>query len=913
MARFDEGGFKPDQAPSFLGYSQGTDRAQPNKALGLLFEGIADIGEQAIQGVDTVNKQNIEKLVYNGVDKIRDEEFGVNAAVDMQNTPVVQPLVGNDDEGTPLPPAIDQHAKRQMEGLTEAMNQGKLTDLQYSTRLTALSRSIRAQYPGYRSEIDQMIRQVTGMDPANETRRNLLQAWEQGQAQARKSKDDYQSFKDKNLDDLPDGHDDMGEGEVREYVRQRQKQRRDVQDASARMENAVKMGNASKEKLTEHATTAVSGIIYSSVDKGMQGAGWKNFQNRVMEYVKTGKAPSEEEANQIRAGFLQLKSELTQAAYAPLRSQIKKEDGTVSSVESIIGVDAAKKIVDSQLGILNEIESAITSKDFGALGILGRKIESMKDESLVRLYQADPIIPALQALRSAGGDNLAALVYGEGENLRKITKVVSDVTKSKLITGQGGTLNEQGRELLGNSEVTAEPKAVRKFVESPGVILTNSQVPEEVKLNTLRAYSGGAKFLQEFSATDGNRGGDPRDSQMRAYQALVNGAITKEAIKLRDKDPEAWNNYKQFAQEGFNNLYRQEISTIETAGDKGGAFTIDCDEATQSFKYNETALGADRRKANAQWGVDSSAKNQVELAVDRFNRGFNSLKEIYSAEGSDVKANIGQFIEMKAMNESKPGIWSKMWDAISGAVDGVVNKPDSSKSFYQEKRTDDSKGGEGAGGKLALYNDEEISMLRRTDDDDSEDDELITNIGDGKRFKGQSTSGEAAELGNLIGSVESGNNYNRVYGKNRTAPLDKMTIAEVMQYQKQMRGAGSPSTAVGKYQVIAKTLRGLVRSGVVDPNDRFDRETQDRIFLALAEGRGYSKWKAGKLTDATFMENLSKEWAGLPTFSTGRSYYAGDGLNASGTSKQNVLKVLAKLKEGGTQVADSSGDKLSYD
>ena len=101
----------------------------------------------------------------------------------------------------------------------------------------------------------------------------------------------------------------------------------------------------------------------------------------------------------------------------------------------------------------------------------------------------------------------------------------------------------------------------------------------------------------------------------------------------------------------------------------------------------------------------------------------------------------------------------------------------------------------------------------------------------------------------------------------------EMTVAEVLEFQK-ARGEGTYadyakdavgriSTPVGKYQVVGTTLQGLIDAGVVDEDDMFDAETQEKIGSYLIENRGL--FDEG-ITDEQFVENLGKEFEGIERF-----------------------------------------------
>ena len=167
--------------------------------------------------------------------------------------------------------------------------------------------------------------------------------------------------------------------------------------------------------------------------------------------------------------------------------------------------------------------------------------------------------------------------------------------------------------------------------------------------------------------------------------------------------------------------------------------------------------------------------------------------------------------------------------------------------------------------------------------------------------------GNYAPLLNLLKRHESGGNYNAVWGriavKHRPANgLTRMTIGEVLAWQDSIDQLYN-SEAAGAYQILEDTLRGLYRNAGLNTGDRFDVANQDRLAIQLLRRRGLSNYEAGRITDVQFAQNLSMEWASLPAQTkdkrgrpaTGQSYYAGDGLNRSLTSKEAVLAAVRKI------------------
>ena len=152
----------------------------------------------------------------------------------------------------------------------------------------------------------------------------------------------------------------------------------------------------------------------------------------------------------------------------------------------------------------------------------------------------------------------------------------------------------------------------------------------------------------------------------------------------------------------------------------------------------------------------------------------------------------------------------------------------------------------------------------------------------------------------LIGRVESNGNYDAHYGNASNSDLrfTEMKIEDVMKWQQSFVEAGNASSAVGRYQIIDSTLQSLVKEMNLNTSQKFDQPTQDAMAIALLERRGSVEYVNDEVKKEEFAANLAKEWAALPKV-TGenpdQSYYAGDGLNKSRASVDEVIDAIEPI------------------
>lgn len=158
-----------------------------------------------------------------------------------------------------------------------------------------------------------------------------------------------------------------------------------------------------------------------------------------------------------------------------------------------------------------------------------------------------------------------------------------------------------------------------------------------------------------------------------------------------------------------------------------------------------------------------------------------------------------------------------------------------------------------------------------------------------------------AQLLETIAKGESNGNYNAFYGDagNTKILFTDMTIQEVLLWQEAYVRQGAASSAVGKYQFMPGTLRGLIAEQGISEQVRFDETLQDRLAIALLERRGSIEFVSKKMPKEQFAANLAKEWAALPRIlgpNPEQSYYAGDGLNKVQVSIADVYRALEPLE-----------------
>jgi len=148
----------------------------------------------------------------------------------------------------------------------------------------------------------------------------------------------------------------------------------------------------------------------------------------------------------------------------------------------------------------------------------------------------------------------------------------------------------------------------------------------------------------------------------------------------------------------------------------------------------------------------------------------------------------------------------------------------------------------------------------------------------------------------LVGAIEAPRGYDAITGYAPYPPDKKitdMTIAEVISWQENIRGAGAEASAVGRFQFVRDTLVFLTRAYDVPHDTVLNRRTQDYLARVLLHRCGFyvPDTQIGALGDC-----LAGTWAALPLLTgpnRGESRYKGRANNHARTSPEVVTAVLS--------------------
>ena len=435
-------------------------------------------------------------------------------------------------------------------------------------------------------------------------------------------------------------------------------------------------------------------------------------------------------------------------------------------------------------------------------------------------------------------------------------------------SGKFGLVGEKGPELISGPAGVTSNKETQAWLAKNKIDLSkvNAENQEEVKKVTKDVYKA---FIKEFEPIQ-------KYFTTEFPEGLVDAALKAEKM-MRNNDEE------------WRKLTDDEKLTVE-----------------QNIKvYKEYGMTM-RKEAKSYQQIMDEQKKILDLLDSKDPNAAKaiekSLKTIDELEKTIASGNIEDAFAL--VNETTQGILQSS-SGLAGASGVAATSRGGARGggasggaapVREVYSGGTSQGGAGGGGTQVVKGDSDYGSFGGT-----------TATPQASDFGTPTKPGPDTKVLDFIGKLESAGNYNiLVGGKTKTNPsLTDMTVGQILEFQKSMLKAGHESTAVGKYQIIRGTLQGLIKQGVVSPDQKFDQSTQDRAAIGLLNVRGREKFKSGGLSTDSYANNLAKEWASLP-MPDGRSFYAGVGSNKAHASRESFVGAL-QAKTGGMVDGPESG------
>lgn len=840
----------PEQnAPDWSRQSKGTEGDQ---SFGTLFKGIGQAVSGLAQTGDNYVKNTIEDASRYSKESI-DNEMGFNS---QQYNPEIAA------------------SGQVLQKLQAARTQGKISDEYYYQRLSNTMKGLRARFPGYEKEVDQIFSRVTGTNPANAFRDALIQQINAANASAQQGADWKQKQVWENAKYLTPNQMDPNQvqggvdgqmaiiaaGKQREY-------QAETMDKQAKYDS-----NASTSLYNQRTQM----IAADSLSKTMSALGMdqQGFVG-VLQKFGDGKQLSPEG----RAAATATIDQMIVQAQQQMVQLASGADGAYTKVAPNDIAAAQKQAISG----LTQLKELITQDKYDEAAQLAANIKMTNDRRYSNMVQANPWLGNLETINKLGGPEIAGQVLRDisSNHTQTYNNFVDGAMTTNyaagIATGQT-TSSDMAKGVGGNAGM---PSTTDRAQSVTGIIQKFKQLASDPRVSPEATRAMVNKEYSMDVSQDALWKGMTDSDKVTLFQTKFDPGITKKIADL--KDPAAMAKYQ-----GAAMSYLMAIPEFrEAAGTTGQRFPFekylqvqmapDGSRLIVGYTPDSGQMDPQKRAALSSYGMKTLTN-----ATESLNKVIGVMKPMWEAQGIAPEEGVKQVLSglggKLGGGDGGPGFFTWAYNKLLGQE--------------QEQKSDVTTGGNST---LANTDGKEQTPLTDISSPAQEGQADLNpeafSVPDAKALEKFRTTGPINDvrggdamlslIGRAEGTDKTGNGYNTSLANGALLPggkemnLTSMTIGQIRDLQRQMLQSPNNrwnSSALGRYQIVGKTLQGLIDRGVVSLNDKFDEATQDKLAKVLIEDSGYSAWKSGKMSDAEFSRNLSGQWASLANTS-GRTFY----------------------------------------
>ncbi len=879
--------------PAYVGASEGI-RGSENNGASILVEGLAKALDSGVKAVDAGVQEDIKTDVENNFDQIN-AEFGVDSATELQQDfdKSGPDNGGAGKPGRPVPAAITDAADN-IKSLDAAFKSGAIKESYYWARMNSMVRQMRGKYPGYRSEIDQIVSDVTGSRPANQLRDSLFNEWgkEDPSAKAeREFRDAAEKAGNMPLDyyTRAQSGNPYSDAELHAYVGTKTAKASAISDQRNQMAFSVDQKNLVHDDAVKNFRTEVSSNVTAALNNVSMGAGstYKKIMDQIQTYqgqIAKGGQITPDQQQELRQLVNQLDFTLrTQAQETAQQSWDGKDPS--KSYNTQLTTDELKQATEDAMRPVTLIKDALAGDNWGMLGAVSTWLEANKNANTADALKNVPVLNVLQGFQTAAGPEVAGVYLSllPAKDFAALTNQMLQYNVAKAhITGAPGTpppnasqdfsdAAKSGVKDIGDGTVKYWQNLVGAYAKGD---ITQGNIAKDVQ------YLFGPANFNIFAKMDDA-------SKVNYFSQVASPEISKQMLSLKENgDTASYNLYKQWTLNSFQALSRSALADLDKYNVDKLQMQVAFNPQSSQFvlvqnpNYNKFPEGIDPASI-ATFNEDRLTAVQGQL--DKVNAMLRTVAPIVEDDGQSVSSVIPQlFGQFKpAAVDAKTG-QANLAQEVINAVQSAADKEAGTGS------PDDR------GKQPVNYWETNLPFQPQFQEP--------------VETQGNNQGDEQAPIRDVIGQAEAPNGYDTVFaGKKFDVVPTSATVADVRAAQDSLVARGSESSAVGKYQIIRSTMDDLIAKGVIAPTDKFDQATQDKAATYLIKQAGYDQWKAGKLTQDQFADNLANVWAGLP-LASGRSAYAGVGSNNATVPRSKVTAALDAVAAG--KIDDLSEDDL---
>jgi hypothetical protein len=658
----------PTSDPNYIRQSKEPDRIKPlelvsvpantiaDTRFGTLLQGVGNVAELGLTLTDNTIKRNLLDDAHNKIDPIQDQHgssllpgdvigiagtgakgrariaaasqynlFGDGGAGTSSYAPTdaqrdyagLPPEITNTPK--PLPAGASQEITR-VSRMNEAYNNGSMSDSYYNAQLVAVTKELRARYPGYRDEVDAAVSQITGVQPANALRKSLLSDLNANASARAAGMNDTEKLYQRNAEAIvtvaPDFFTNRAAYAGRETAVLTQAYQLGA-ERSMVTADVARLG-LDKSRTTQVATDVAVNEVRAGVariNNWQDPKDGKTLNQKLNELQARGGGTPEEIAGIVNT-LENMKRQLSQGIDERFTTlTVPGRNGQPDrSLAAFVGENAGT----AKTAALAPIDAAIAQVKVGNIGMLKTitdRLDVTKTTEAQRQIDEHPPIKFVAGLSKAGGEAIAGQVFQGTQLLPSLQKSLAEDKLLKTMAGTNDAPMSKQLEDMKKAGAYSGP-AQRALVSGNMEIMKSDKFGTEASAAAVRNL-----FDQKFFA------GVPEDQQMRTFLWMAKPENTARIAELDKKSPGLLQQYKQWSEYAANVVVSRGISAARDAAEDD-RFKIDFNPKTLQIEMTP------KEGMTNKLGVGRGS-NIGQAYVKDVNQALAIMKPIWAASGAD--------------------------------------------------------------------------------------------------------------------------------------------------------------------------------------------------------------------------------------------------------------------------------------
>lgn len=655
MAIFAEYGSNP-RDPSYLGLSKEPERQRPDQTVGIALQGAGELFSVAVEGVDTLNKTEIQKSAYKLTDPVVQDDINTTAQSIFDEAAKTQPT------GAGLPLDITSAASR-VQTMADARAAKKMLDVNFQGQVHEISQNLLSRFPGYRTEIE------AAMDRATNTRgaayrANLNTALQTIAAANATTEDKWQTELRNDATEFPDKP-SFERAQATKDPLERQKIRADI--AHKKM-----LRQQETDKLQSYNVLKQSDELDERSEKKAFNDQISILQSRYLTDVKIvqgGRRMSLEETEQFLNGLAQNPGPNDRTTLASITQQlgaVKQQLESSARAKALqMGlrfhtrtqiddmVKSAGSLVDPLITFIGNKNAVLAESEMSTLN-------GMAENEAIRLWHNDPYARQVSALNRAygpGGHEIVKSIISVDVPDPVTGKPVSireEAAKSLIKMRTVGVLSKDGSSM--NTWLLDWSKIYSGSTPPPAFINKVTEIPRQIATHPAANNAAVTAAAAVTSNPDTNKfvTAMKPEKQLPMYSRLFTPDYVDKVYKA---GPEAWTPFKQRAMDLLKITFNEHLSVIQTRIEQKLGPEIKWNAGTSQLDYDNPTLrnrieppGEPTPGGAAVFLPNPTPTDPVRHAVDELNAGLRTAQYILDKDGIKLTP---QMLKQLGVNVSK--------------------------------------------------------------------------------------------------------------------------------------------------------------------------------------------------------------------------------------------------------------------